>query len=1419
MSDLYLMVPMNIEALVVSAEAETRAQWVNLKPAFRGVYRRDQVLGQQLGDPLMFSPVRGLHKRGVHLHWALPDGLSHGVAASGGLDFPAVPNRWLVARLWDQSDDTQRPDLRAKAWIVESDAITKDENASVWPTLNAENLKTAEDYSVFAGRVFELSLWPVETGGARVDLTAAGYGDPAFAAHYPACKGLLGFHDQDLSDVTSGAVITYMVAGWYAAPAKDPLQQALAANQPAALFARLSDFLGAKKWLYPGYADAQEKIAQAKTLNTELKEAKEMKARLEQGPLKADAAGAIAELQRKTTAIEQQAAPLAREIAAIEGNLPARTLCHGILTGVKVTARVDSGVPLGKDFAVSLGETAVEALSALFETKCGGDLGKLLAVFQYDLLSELEKPDGSRIVDHKVHERCYRPLARGMRWEPAQERHPAFGGSPEARAPAIPGDVRLALEQVNRPQRRINQLKREREFLQSEVYAAWYKKVLNVQAKKISADRLDRRLAVCQAEIEGLSKEIDSLAGDGGERPNGAAWSALQDGLKKFLPDWTLQQLDEPQFWRPNDPVVLLAGDAFKRSPRHGEDGRYRADGQLLCRLSGQEIRGIKITIPFAKQRDVEFNAADIDRWLDPAALFGNKPLPQALFDLFREVLLLTAPANRARAIVTAAYEKNEAGLAASHAADIEENSKRLIDSYFKKIWDDAGDPEIDNPNLRYPESAGVGQTVWELIGRLPSPVTINHWDKNPWLPLFLQWQARWTPSYSDSATALNGWSLDGADFEWQGDAGGKTNQQVVYSGTTLLTPGATVHFSDRLRQYNLSRGNDKLRALQTAIHSINTLCQSLGGFTDQLMMRKSYLELRPLDPRKAQNEVPKFSPIFDTVKDIDWLSPLTEGKFFPLRAGTLKLERLWIIDAFGQFLKLEEEGQVKGLKPLSPRRLAAPDSAVRLAPRLVQAARLSLDWLPADLWDSPGDQELQAARDQDCNSICGWVVPNFLDSGLMIYDARGYAAGSLQANQRKSWGSGAGAAREPIASFHWVDLPGSETFFFGLPHSRITDPLGAAANPHLRAYLQGLLSLTEGSGQAFANLLKSINDALSAAGGTGDNPALALLIGKPLALVRARLRLEVDGRIARAQGWDAVDSMDSGGIEKVKFPLRLGDRRKWQDRWLGDDGLLGFFIGRDYKKFYPASGLEGRDDGYNIFNRLPEISLGETIDLTLIMDPARGVCVTSGILPRALFPHPYGGAAETLENKEVIFFTGPVIGPAASQEIHMPQPSDIYGQWSWTHHPDVKVWSEKPIADVQKEAGQFSETALRITEGWLKLIAVPLAIRAFTVAGKNPVEEEKKITGETTAPARFEAARGEKIMLSWSVDGAEEIELREAEALRFKSRRHPLPARFAFEAERDTAFTLVATGRAARPGAVAVREPAVKTIVITVKV
>ncbi|MEQ8163773.1 MAG: hypothetical protein ABRQ34_09635, partial [Smithellaceae bacterium] len=379
MSTRHLLVPVNVEALAVGENAGDR--WVNLKPDFREIYSRNKVLGSQLERPA-FSPVSNLYKPGVHLHWALPDGLTHGTAEDeGGIpDFPLIPNRWLVVRIWDQGK-SGKPDWTSRGWIIESDTITDDEEANIWPVPDAEKLKqpsqNPQDYCTFVGKVYALHDWQGETNPPRVEITSIGYGDPSFAACYPACRGILGFHDYDFAGIRADAEFTYMVVGWYSAPSLDPLWKAL---NPAAdrmkkvplkkklnnRLASLSEFLEKTKWTYPEFQAYQE----------------------------------------KTDTVKDSGA----QVTGLADIIPTVILCHGFIEGVKWSSTTENGVPAGKTLHLAVADTATDALAALLEKEFGGDPAKLLAVFQYDLLADLEKPGGDLIVERKIHERSFRPL-------------------------------------------------------------------------------------------------------------------------------------------------------------------------------------------------------------------------------------------------------------------------------------------------------------------------------------------------------------------------------------------------------------------------------------------------------------------------------------------------------------------------------------------------------------------------------------------------------------------------------------------------------------------------------------------------------------------------------------------------------------------------------------------------------------------------------------------------------------------------------------------------------------------------------------------------------------------------------------------------------------------------------------------------
>ncbi len=218
----HLLVPIHIDALLVGKKP-THFSWANLAPDYAKLIK-DFFVGADLRDLSGDSqPLPG----GLHLHFRLPTALTHSASdpKSGELDFPKIPNRWLVVRSYQQPAGTK---LLTKAWLIRSDAEGSDD-AIPWPVL-PEKPEDGPLRIRRTGRCDPLPQAPFredDTAAAFEDFTAVGNGDVGFSAHYPACRGILGFHD-DLKDVPGtnerSTELSYLVAGWYSAAADDLLQ-------------------------------------------------------------------------------------------------------------------------------------------------------------------------------------------------------------------------------------------------------------------------------------------------------------------------------------------------------------------------------------------------------------------------------------------------------------------------------------------------------------------------------------------------------------------------------------------------------------------------------------------------------------------------------------------------------------------------------------------------------------------------------------------------------------------------------------------------------------------------------------------------------------------------------------------------------------------------------------------------------------------------------------------------------------------------------------------------------------------------------------------------------------------------------------------------------------------------------------------
>ena len=172
-----------------------------------------------------------------------------------------IPNRWLVLRMWHAEGDAT---ISSKAWVVESDFVSPDATSEGMPfpffgTNSPDELKG--QYCGYVGRAVAAEDWQETHPKYRFELTSFGWGDPSFAAYYPACKKGLGFWD-NMEGVASDDRLTYLVIGWYSDPARDPLHAASAQDTVQACTKRLAD-LG---WSCSSLAGSDVKALPRRTL-------------------------------------------------------------------------------------------------------------------------------------------------------------------------------------------------------------------------------------------------------------------------------------------------------------------------------------------------------------------------------------------------------------------------------------------------------------------------------------------------------------------------------------------------------------------------------------------------------------------------------------------------------------------------------------------------------------------------------------------------------------------------------------------------------------------------------------------------------------------------------------------------------------------------------------------------------------------------------------------------------------------------------------------------------------------------------------------------------------------------------------------------------------------------------------------------
>ncbi|MEJ2755373.1 MAG: hypothetical protein P8104_05945, partial [Gammaproteobacteria bacterium] len=453
------------------------------------------------------------------------------------------------------------------------------------------------------------------------------------------------------------------------------------------------------------------------------------------------------------------------------------------------------------------------------------------------------------------------------------------------------------------------------------------------------------------------------------------------------------------------------------------------------------------------------------------------------------------------------------------------------------------------------------------------------------WRPQTLEWLVEFFP-------VGNGCNVSSADGNYQTDyitqnfalnedrfdftqSGAPQKIACEYRGQTYVTASASTRYQAALKNYLLSlypkldanNFNASLKSIWTlypdatqhysnpgytavqaylALNSAFILTQSLGGFNQAMLQHVNKLTLPVADPL-GFTPYQRFSQdVATALQNAYTAAPDPNALFMPIRAGELSVAQLCITDQFGR------TNQAPVQQPIPAETLAVPLDPYRcwLRPRLAQAARLRFRWLAATT-PSDGDA-LETNSDPASTPICGWLMANYVDNSLVCYDSAGNGLGSFNELGQ------------------WQPLPGDPA---PLTQSALTPTNPAALNPHLLKlliYLRTTIAANSSAANSSAvnstfipNLISAFQSAqanIAPQNQAGAN-AIALLMGKPIAVVRAQLNLEAKGGLYCDQGWVALRANLQQGrsstddYENVTFPVRLGEYRQL------DDGLIGYFV------------------------------------------------------------------------------------------------------------------------------------------------------------------------------------------------------------------------------------------------------------------
>lgn len=953
---------------------------------------------------------------------------------------------------------------------------------------------------------------------------------------------------------------------------------------------------------------------------------------------------------------------------------------------------------------ISVGNNAIEAISSLLSQKMGGTvINFVVDEDQLEYMMMNEQMDG-HLVDHAhkfIEERHRRGFSLSKGGSVYAFKEHRIGKTPDFEGYALVPELYDRLNELNEIQQQLNEKQNELEDEKGQLYTDWYKYMraayppLGARDDFPDRDDLEMLVRFTGLKTVGLKeKEIETL-----ESQIESKLKTLRDNFIAFIVQCIARHPKAGQT-EINAKKTTVAGKETELEKATTTDEGLRISRELGAARKELEQLEIDAAVHALLQQTKQ-NANN------PAQSYPFKQLPEKPF-----------------------WEPNEPVIA--------------IDGFsfsgrqeIKKCVITDGDFDSNN----YP--SGGARFPEQLLSKLS------------WCPFYLEWAV----SLEDAPIDVNGLSSEVlkniffSNYYLDDDSPGIYKKDInaakysdndsYFQGGTILNPYMQGVFKEKLEKYmrycdqmittpgaNTNEWNGNKNFAQNALNHLATsdiLCQRLSGFNAACLMLRQVPQLEMKEPLGFEPSLEFTKIVNETCAGGKNLSPSVMYDFLPVRNGALKITKLRFIDNFGISEDLDNPANIKPADTLCAEELrksedfgAAMNVAqianrfkeVFLPPRIVQPCRLNFHFLE-------GENE-RMTDNPNVSPVIGWLIPNFLDENLMVFAADGVALGTLEKEGT------------------WQNLPWE---------TGQADVESKVQDKYFRKVIQQLIS-TENKEAGFIDAFLSAVEAALENIAPADNAlhnAMALLVGRPIAVVRVETGLQIKGYAAIDQSWHStmvdagkVRSLPenghlsrterfSGNWREVELPLRLGEYRQLNDGlvgyWKEEQGQLSdIFYAPQVDVDASAGFITSRDDdardtaSQRFVHRIQ--ADGPSHRFTVLMDPRALLHATTGILPTEAVAIPAELYEPALEKMCLWFETGPLLQygeklwekteqaePREALLLDLPQVPEY--QWKWMEKGAPGAAAGQPnLTDTQKpEFAKLYEQLPEIKNGYLLLV------------------------------------------------------------------------------------------------------------------